>query len=956
MLDALPAERTIPVRIIDESALSGGAGSATASLAATSTGMNDVAMAADAMAMESDKAATSVSSAASQISYQTQSKLGDTPDGMGGVLSRTTGHLSNLTGGMAGFIPMMAGLSLYSAIDQFGQFGHQVDLAKNLMGGTAQQASLWTGAANLAGVSSQALAMTFKGLQSNLDSVRVSMDKHTVSAQAMKAAQDAVTLASNNLEIAQNKVAIAQDAYTKAVDKYGASSSQALTAQDALITAQDGVSSSTDKLTNEQSKLSNMMQGVSPTLTKVTAGLQDLGISIFDNNGKMKTSNELLMEMADAYANSNDQARATQDILAVLGNRAYQILPLMQQGSAGIQQLMQQTQANGNVLNDQSLKAALTAETSLNSIKQSMHALILGIAQDAMPYLDFINTHFDQIKTGAEVLMGLIAAKLTIGWLADLKKDLGDLLGTANTLSDKLTGIGNQAPRIGGGGSASNPLGNAIDATKGMRVYGGPVEILGGTGTGGGGLPGAGLPLGAAAPELGTVATGGGALAGIPVLAATTVAVLGSLGIYDQTQKPQNQIGLPGLPAWHGTDTGSQSGQNLANWLGSNQSNYSSMGDPAMIADITTQFQKDYGLTLQQAQAATQAFLSKWEHSNNVTGASVDDIVMGITHIAQNSTQTAQQTDLLHISAGNIFKNFEMLNQYGQGWAPLLVSELGKVGLSAGDAQVQMGDIATLVKNGNITSGTELETYINNVKALAQHAQNSSSAQAEYETLIANGTLPLGTDINQFIAAWNFSQKYGGNVMSDMQVIQSFTRLASESGQAFQSDLQNLAQQTGVSINSIISGYTASAAFAQSMALYNQEISGLLAQGVTTARGAQVPVGDIRGLQSGGIVGMAWGGMTGVIRHAQYGLPASSTPILVGENGPELFKPAGAGEIIPNHRLQTLGGGGGGDMYNFDLRGSQMFSPADMDMLIKKMGERFVRTTLPQAGVRITRG
>lgn len=65
-----------------------------------------------------------------------------------------------------------------------------------------------------------------------------------------------------------------------------------------------------------------------------------------------------------------------------------------------------------------------------------------------------------------------------------------------------------------------------------------------------------------------------------------------------------------------------------------------------------------------------------------------------------------------------------------------------------------------------------------------------------------------------------------------------------------------------------------------------------------------------------------------------------------------MFMPAGAGEITPKHRLQTLGGG---DSYSFDLRGSQMFSPSDMDMLVDKMMSRFVRTTFPQAGVRVTR-
>jgi lambda family phage tail tape measure protein len=49
-------------------------------------------------------------------------------------------------------------------------------------------------------------------------------------------------------------------------------------------------------------------------------------------------------------------------------------------------------------------------------------------------------------------------------------------------------------------------------------------------------------------------------------------------------------------------------------------------------------------------------------------------------------------------------------------------------------------------------------------------------------------------------------------------------------------------------------------------------------------------------------------------RRAKGGPVASGTPYLVGEQGPEIFKPSGAGTIIPNHVLNGMGGGAGGSV------------------------------------------
>jgi hypothetical protein len=69
-------------------------------------------------------------------------------------------------------------------------------------------------------------------------------------------------------------------------------------------------------------------------------------------------------------------------------------------------------------------------------------------------------------------------------------------------------------------------------------------------------------------------------------------------------------------------------------------------------------------------------------------------------------------------------------------------------------------------------------------------------------------------------------------------------------------------------------------------------------------------------LGGGGIIG-AIGSLLGF---ADGGRPPVGRVSVVGERGPELFVPRVPGEVIPNHKLGLLGGGGGGEGSAVDIR------------------------------------
>lgn len=88
----------------------------------------------------------------------------------------------------------------------------------------------------------------------------------------------------------------------------------------------------------------------------------------------------------------------------------------------------------------------------------------------------------------------------------------------------------------------------------------------------------------------------------------------------------------------------------------------------------------------------------------------------------------------------------------------------------------------------------------------------------------------------------------------------------------------------------------------------------------------------IGGAADGGKVGFANGGK--VEARAGGGPVGSRTPYIVGERGPELFVPEGAGTIIPNERMNTMGAMGANVTFNINANDAAGFD----QLLVQRRG------------------
>ncbi len=267
-------------------------------------------------------------------------------------------------------------------------------------------------------------------------------------------------------------------------------------------------------LTNEQvSKsfqfLSKNVSGMALTLEaggKISAATgqvyKDLGINVLDSSGHVKSANELMLESADAFKGMADGPEKAALAMKLFGKSGTDMLPMLNQGRAGIEAMMASGQAMGDVMsNDQvaaahklalehkQLDTAMAGVTNqmglfLMPIMTAVFGFVVGTAIPAVqrfgayfmehlwpaiqqvgaafmgimaPALKYIQTHFEQIKPvliGVGIVIGIMlgAAVIAIGLVVLAVVGLvAGITWLAGQVESWLPQIGGFFDRLGGG-------------------------------------------------------------------------------------------------------------------------------------------------------------------------------------------------------------------------------------------------------------------------------------------------------------------------------------------------------------------------------------------------------------------------------------------------------------------------------------------------------------------------
>jgi hypothetical protein len=112
-----------------------------------------------------------------------------------------------------------------------------------------------------------------------------------------------------------------------------------------------------------------------------------LGISYKTATGELRSSNEVLLDLADAFSQFEDGANKNALALSIFGKSATTLIPLLNQGRDGITGLGQELDRLGGTVTPEASKAFGTFNDNLDKIKVAIRGVALAFANSIMPSL-----------------------------------------------------------------------------------------------------------------------------------------------------------------------------------------------------------------------------------------------------------------------------------------------------------------------------------------------------------------------------------------------------------------------------------------------------------------------------------------------------------------------------------------------------------------------------------------
>lgn len=230
--------------------------------------------------------------------------------------------------------------------------------------------------------------------------------------------------------------------------------------------------------------------------TQAKTGFDELGIKVKNANGTLKTNEQLLIEVANAFQKMPDGARKSQIALKLFGEEGAKLIPLLDQGAAGIDEFKAKAAELGIVFTDDQIKQAAKFNDALNELQKAVGGVLRQLGLIFVPsFTAGFNAFRDLILRNKAAILdfannALASAKVLV---ADFFAALSGRDADVNNKwiiewRDAIVGFGQDAlhvingvviPALKGLRAAAGLVTDAFNAVFGTNISAGELLILG---------------------------------------------------------------------------------------------------------------------------------------------------------------------------------------------------------------------------------------------------------------------------------------------------------------------------------------------------------------------------------------------------------------------------------------------------------------------------------------------
>lgn len=207
---------------------------------------------------------------------------------------------------------------------------------------------------------------------------------------------------------------------------------------------------STDKFSANILKLNQQIAAAATGNKVAQLAFKRAGVSIRDGAGKLKTADQVMLEMSDTFKKMPEGIYKADLAMAVFGNAGADMIPFLQSGSKSIKDLMKQADELGMTFSNEDAAASAEFCDSLDLLKKSAKGLTNTIGKQLIPIIiPLIKSTTEWISANRELISTKISEFLE-RFKEYLPKIQAFLKGVYAGIVSFTTGVNTAAEAMGG--------------------------------------------------------------------------------------------------------------------------------------------------------------------------------------------------------------------------------------------------------------------------------------------------------------------------------------------------------------------------------------------------------------------------------------------------------------------------------------------------------------------------
>lgn len=165
-----------------------------------------------------------------------------------------------------------------------------------------------------------------------------------------------------------------------------------------------------------------------------------LGVSLQNVDGSMKSSEQVLMDSIDALASMTDETQRNALANDIFGRSYAELKPLLNSGSEGIKELMQEAEEYGMVMSQDGVNASADFDDSLTRLNGTIGGIKKSMVGNLLPSVTTVINGFSDLANGSQGASAMI--KVGIYQMIDeIKTMIPEMLSFVQTMSDTIIEI-----------------------------------------------------------------------------------------------------------------------------------------------------------------------------------------------------------------------------------------------------------------------------------------------------------------------------------------------------------------------------------------------------------------------------------------------------------------------------------------------------------------------------------